>query len=100
MLLSLGYERDIVFWDMATLQETQRFTIEGAAPRGVIVSPDESMAAVPMQSQVELRQVKDWSLKHVLPGSTKVVHAAVFSPDGKTIVASGGDGKLRVWSIT
>jgi WD40 repeat protein len=58
------------------------------------------MAAVPMQSQVELRQVKDWSLKRVLPVSTKVVHAAAFSPDGKTIVASGGDGKLRVWSIT
>ncbi len=97
-LLSVGYERDVVFWDMESLQEVQRFTIEGEDPRGVIVSPDETLAAVPMQNQVELRKLDDWSLVETLPVSTKVVHAAAFSPDGKIVVASGGDGKLRVWS--
>lgn len=97
-LVSMGYEREVVFWDMATLREVQRFTIEGEDPRGVIISPDESLAAIPMQGKVELRQLDDWSLIDTLPVSTKVVHAGAFSPDGKTIVASGGDGKLRVWS--
>ena len=97
-LVSMDYERDVVFWDMTSLQEIQRFSIEGKDPRGVIVSPDESLVAIPMQGQVELRQLADWSLVDVLPVSTKVVHAAAFSPDGKTIVASGGDGDLRVWA--
>jgi WD40 repeat protein len=99
-LLSMGYERDVVLWDMETLKEIKRFSIEGEDPRGVVVSPDESLAAVPMQGQVELRQMADWSLEETLPVSSKVVHAAAFSPDGITIVASGGDGKLRVWSDT
>jgi hypothetical protein len=97
-LVSMGYEGDVVFWDMASLQEVQRFKIKGEDSRGVVVSPDELLVAVPMKGQVELRQIYDWSLVEVLPVSTKVVNAAAFSPDGNTIVASGGDGNLRVWS--
>jgi WD40 repeat protein len=97
-LVSMGYERHVIFWDMASQREFQRFPMEGNDPRGVILSPDESLAAIPMQGQVELRQIDDWSLVEVFPVSTKIVNAVAFSPDGKTIVASGGDGNLRVWS--
>lgn len=96
-LMSVGYEGNVIIWDMATQQALKRFAITGQDPRGVIVSPDESLVAIPMQNKVELRQLADWSLLEALPVSTKVVHATAFAPDGQTVVASGGDGKLRVW---
>ena len=97
-LVSFGYEKRAVFWDLPSMKPERVFEVTGSDPRGLVVSPDESIAAIPMRSQVELRAIHDWSLVERLPVGSKVVNSLAFAPDGKTLVASGGDGKLRVFA--
>jgi WD40 repeat protein len=33
------------------------------------------------------------------PGATAAVRAAIFSPDGKSVLAAGDDAMLRVWDV-
>ena len=96
-LASFGYSGKFCMWDALAGEPCQSFPVIGDDVRGVVVSPDETVAAIPMRRQVELRSMENWSVISVIPVGSRVVNSVAFSPDGKTLVTSGGNGVLQVF---
>ncbi len=96
-LVSLGYDQTVRFWDTDTWQEARVLSMSDPSARGIIFSPDEEIAAILLEGQVEIRSVKEWKLIDQLPVSAKSVGSAVFSPDGKWLAVGAADRKIRVW---
>src|SRR5262249_38832892 len=86
-----------------------------SAPRGCVVravafSPDSTLLAY--GEEVEGASPRDkypvavhlWDLKterdkHKLEGHINGIMSLVFSPDGKTLVSTGGDQTVRFWDV-
>ena len=98
-LISLGYEQTIKHWDVQAQRERASYLLEGPPARGLAVSPDETLIAVAMEGQVQIRLLEDGSLQSELPISTKAVYGMAFSPDGRWLAAGAADGKIRVWEM-
>jgi WD40 repeat protein len=96
-LVSLGYEQTIKFWDVVTMQQMQSHALEGPQVRGLSFSPDETMVAIALESQVQVRTVEGWTVIEELPISTKAVNGMAFSADGRWLAVGAADGKIRVW---
>jgi WD40 repeat protein len=108
-------EHQVRLWDAATrrpLGEPQRF--EGFSDKSVAAySPDGRVLAVagPTRATTEVRLLDTATgklLRAPIP-QARSVHALAFSPDGKTLLAAGGDvfraagptrgGKARLWDV-
>jgi WD40 repeat protein len=101
-LVSWGYDQTIRFWDMTSMQPRSIYPApagRNGGLRGVSFSPDEEIAAVSLESLVQLRRTRDWELIDELPMSTKVVNGMAFSPDGKLLAIGGADRKIRIWDL-
>ncbi|MEV7965637.1 hypothetical protein AB0O34_06585 [Sphaerisporangium sp. NPDC088356] len=64
------------------------------AERAYAVSHTKEAAAVLRQATVDSR------VRFILPVEAGKVCGVAFSPDGRHLAASDGDGKVRVWSVT
>jgi WD40 repeat protein len=98
VLVSMGYEQSIRFWDTQSWQAVVRHP-EKPGVRGIAFSPDESMAAMNGESRVEIFKVDDWEFVAELPISTKSVTGLAFSPDGHWLAIGGADKQIRVWDL-
>lgn len=96
-LYSYGYEAQIITWDLGSMSQVRAHKPEFEDMRGFVFSPDETRLAAPNQGQVTLLSAADYSELDTIPVGSKVVNGVAFSPDGGTLIASGGDGKLRVF---
>ena len=69
----------------------------------VAFSPHGNLLAVGRSGEVELHSTESQSLIRTLSGPTGNVNGVVFSSDGKTLYAGGGDvgisGEIRVWNV-
>jgi mono/diheme cytochrome c family protein len=67
-------------------------------------TPHGNLLAVGRSGEVELHSTESQSLVRTLSGPAGNVNGAVFSSDGKTLYAAGGDvgisGEIRVWNIS
>ncbi len=72
----------------------------GESQRAVAFSPDGRIVAVASGIGVWLYHVENPKRFTLLPSG--VVHSVSFSPDGKTLVSSGGsgsEGEVRLWDV-
>ena len=72
----------------------------GKSDRGVAFSPDGNFVAVASGIGVWLYAVGDPESVMLLPSG--VVHSLSFSPDGRTLVSTGGwrwEGEVRLWDV-
>jgi WD40 repeat protein len=98
-LISLGYEQSIKFWDTSKWEETKTVKSNEPGARGLLISTDESKAAISLESKVQIWNLTDWQKIEELPVGTKVISAMAHSPDGKWFAIGGADKKVRIWKF-
>ncbi|MEZ5401061.1 MAG: c-type cytochrome domain-containing protein [Bryobacteraceae bacterium] len=79
-------------------------TVYSKAPlvTAIAVSPDGRTLAVSGYHEILLTSL-DGKLQGRLPGASMRIHSISFTPDGKTLVAVGGDparmGEVQIWDV-
>jgi WD40 repeat protein len=73
--------------------------MESGGLRAIAFDDEGKLAAVSMESKVQLWSVEDWVLASEVPVGTKVASALAFSPDGCLLAIGGADRKIRIWKI-
>ncbi|HZW33235.1 MAG TPA: M56 family metallopeptidase [Isosphaeraceae bacterium] len=100
-LVTGSFDRSVKVWDLASGQA--RLTLRGHqnVVLAVAISPEGTLIASADQ------EVRTWDISagrqrvHMrrLGEHGRFVHGLAFSPDGRTLVSGGDDGKLKVWDI-
>jgi WD40 repeat protein len=102
-LVSRGDGTDIIMWDLGSGKEL--YILEHTEKEiSCAFSPDANLLVsrsnnAHFKSTLRLWDVRTGKFKGELEGHEKLVRAFVFSPDSKTLAASGDDGTLRLWDI-
>ena len=99
VLVSLGFQQDVITWDTAKWQRAHTYAMERWDVHNLAVSPDEALLGLGMQGMLQLRSTIDMELQSELRMSATLVSATAFSPDGRWLAAGTDDGALRVWRM-
>jgi WD40 repeat protein len=98
-LISAGFDRNILWWDLATQTPHRRFTWTTNSFNGIALSPDANTLAVADHATFEvcLWDVRTGKSEKLPFKHKKGITNVVFSPDGRLLASSGQDGAIHVW---
>jgi len=93
--------RVVQFWDAVTGKELAKTRILGGyAPVAVALTADGMLAAVSgADGAVRLIDTANGEQKGLLLGRSRVGRKLLFSPDNKTLAASGDDSSVQRWNV-
>ncbi|MFD8753242.1 hypothetical protein ACFV0O_20040 [Kitasatospora sp. NPDC059577] len=92
----------VQLWDVETRHQLATLTgVNGSWPISAAFSPDGTTLAVGggADQEVRLWDVRTHDQLAVLTGHTGQVTSVAFSPDGSTLVSTGGDATVRLWDV-
>jgi len=104
LLAGVGRDGSIKFWDLKTGQISRHFAGPTAAMRTLAFAPDRKLVAGAARSRATGSEytVRIWNdlgtQQATLPAGLGGISTIAFSPDGRTIVATGLDTDLRAWN--
>ena len=78
---------------------TDELTASGSAQPFALAPDGVTFALGRKDGTIRLRQARHGELLQTLNASDNLITGAAFSPDGKTLVSSGYDGKLNFWRV-
>lgn len=87
-------------WDLRSNEMVMRTDFTSA--NDGLISPDGTKmimgtAVLSANKPLEIRSIPDGAILAKLKDYTGTVNSAAFSPNGKQVITSGNDGKLRIW---
>jgi WD40 repeat protein len=96
-LLALGGEH-LAFWDGPTGDPLLTNAGHPAPVTAIAFAPGTArLGSADRDGSILIWNLKDGSLLHRLPGSASAISRLLYLPDGRTLLAHLGDGKLRVF---
>ncbi|MBL7551551.1 DUF4062 domain-containing protein [Frankia sp. AgB1.9] len=96
-----GGQRDILVWDVATLEPLAELSGHTNEVLGLATAPDgRFMVSAGSDHTVRVWWTDGWRAGPVLDGHSHTVRAAAVSADGAFVASAGGDGSVRVWETT
>jgi RNA polymerase sigma factor (sigma-70 family) len=100
-LISIGRDRRVLQWDLATQTPRFRFTWASRGFNTVALSPDGDTLATGGWPDFEVRL---WDMRTDKPGRAlgkhqKRIRALAFSPDGRLLASGGEDQVIHVWDV-
>src|SRR5262249_9134977 len=101
-LLTAGGRQTAKVWDTATWAEKAKMNVP-LGVRAAAFSPDGKIVATASETNndptVRLWDAETGQERAVLQGATGLVFCLRFSPDGKTLYASGDNAAVHVWDV-
>ena len=98
VIVTLGFDRDITLWDVASGKEIR--TLKGHLDRvaAVVFSPDgKTLISGSWDKTIKLWNLATGKVINTLVGHADRVVSVGIAPDGKTIVSGSTDKTIRVW---
>lgn len=98
-LITASEDGELASWDLRTRKKTRTWRIETGLAPALAVSPDGLTAAVGVKHGVRLVDLRSGTTRTAtaeLAGSPSWV---LFSPDGKTVVATNRDRTVTRWDV-
>jgi WD40 repeat protein/serine/threonine protein kinase len=95
-------DRTVKIWDSRSGENLKTFSIVGAPPGSVQISPDERIAAITGSqkgSPVRILDLESGRILGNLMTQEGLVTAMIFSPDGKHVLIVEERGVVRLWEI-
>ena len=100
-LLAASQEGPVYVWNVADWSRKWKLTGNAWVVRGMAIRPDGKRVAVGDAGN----RIKVWSLEsgeqlfNDRPGHDSDVHAITFTPDGRTLITSGGARCTHLWDV-
>jgi WD40 repeat protein len=88
----------VTLWKAADGSELKTIVLPDVA-NGIAFSPDASMLAVTVGSNVLVYEVSTGNLLTTLSGHSGSAREVAFSPDGLSLVSTGEDNQLILWQV-
>ncbi len=98
-LITVGYDKQVKFWDLDTNKDYYSFEIDGEGFYQLSISPDGSQLAIGCSYKILLFDFPNGTFDKELPIKPKGVYSVKFSPNGKWIASGSADKKIRVWKV-
>jgi serine/threonine protein kinase/WD40 repeat protein len=98
--LAVGQQDWVLFFDLATGQETHRWRLP-AIPRALAFHPDNRKLAVGYfdSSFVSVYDAASGTLLTNLPVDTMRSHVIAWHPHGERLAVAGSDPRIQIWNV-
>ncbi|HEY4620803.1 MAG TPA: WD40 repeat domain-containing protein, partial [Gaiellaceae bacterium] len=98
-LLTASEDGELARWDLRTRRKTRTWRIEPGTAPALAVSPDGRTAAVGMKHGVQLVDLRSGATRTATADLAGSPNWLLFSPDGKTVVATNRDKTVTRWDV-
>ena len=98
-LLTASEDGELAWWDLRSGRKTRTRRIETGLAPALAVSPDGLTAAVGSRHGVQLVDLRSGRVRTAARDSAASPSWVLFSPDGKTVVATNRDRTVTRWNV-
>jgi WD40 repeat protein len=63
-------------------------------------SPDSSLLAIGVGTEIKIWRVNDWNIVHVLKGHTATIQSISFDSSGNFLASASWDKSIKIWRIS
>ena len=98
-LLTASEDGELARWDLRSRKKTRTWRIETGLAPALAVSPDGLTAAVGIKHGVQLVDLRSGTVRTAAGDSAGSPNWVLFSPDGKTVVATNRDKTVTRWDV-
>lgn len=99
LLVSVGYEQKLKFWDTATWSMQDELTLEHQGVQNLAFSKNGKILAIASDYLLTLVDVESKRIIHKENLPPKGIYCVAFSPDGQWLVTGAADKRLRIWEL-
>ena len=98
-LITASEDGELAWWDLRSGRKTRTRRIETGLAPALAVSPDGLTAAVGSRHGVQLVDLRSGTVRTAARDSAASPSWVLFSPDGKTVVATNRDRTVTRWNV-
>ena len=98
-LMTASEDGELASWDLRTRKKTRTWRIEAGLAPALAISPDGRTVAVGIKHGVQLVDLRSGTVRTAASDSAGSPSWVLFSPDGKTVVATNRDKTITRWDV-